>query len=96
MLLLLQDNDFNNSGTIDIANDFCYSKRFYQPRSNYVANDLNATASNAKYRSYITDNLTIEASQFNNINGNNIGTISVDIAGSYPINQVGLITRRII
>ena len=79
--LFITANDFNNSATIDIANDFNATVRdFINHGPINVANDLNATASNALQNTgaIITDNLTIEASQFNNINGNNIGTISVD------------------
>ena len=79
--LFITANDFNNSATIDIANDFNATVRdFINHGPINVANDLNATASNALQSTgaIITDNLTIEASQFNNINGNNIGTISVD------------------
>ena len=73
--------DFINHGPINVANDLnVTASDFANNFQINVGNNLNATASNAFQNTggIIADNLTIETSQFTNINGNNIGTISVD------------------
>ena len=73
--------DFINHGPINVANDLnVTASDFANHFQINVGNNLNATASNAfqNRRDIIADNLTIETSQFNNINGNNIGYITVD------------------
>ena len=73
--------DFINHGPINVANDLNVTASDFENHFQInVGNNLNATASNAfqNRRDIIADNLTIETSEFININGNNIGYITVD------------------
>ena len=89
--------DFINHGPINVANDLnVTASDFANNFQINVGNNLNATASNAFQNTggIIADNLTIETSQFTNINGNYCQLLPVVTWSYYKITF--LITRMII